>query len=169
MKLVTRLALLAIVLLAWCAVARPAAGPAQVRLTPDEALVVGLINSERKERNQEALLIDPVLVAVARRHSEDMARRQYFSHLAPPPEPRTPLDRYAAALGRPPKTVVGENIARADEPVMGMIHNGMMASPDHKANILDAEYVSLGVGIYAMDDGRVWVTQMLRGELPKTR
>ena len=142
---------------------------ARLLLTADEALVVRLINAERLEWGLEPLLGDGVLIRVAREHSRDMAERGYFAHLAPNRVARTPLDRYAAALGRRPDTVVAENIGRAGEPVMGMIHAFMMGSPAHKANILDPEYVRLGVGIHMLPDGRVWVTEMFRGPLPQTR
>lgn len=140
------------------------AEPPSPSLTPDELLTVQLINAERVERKLEPLHLDPILVEVARQHSEDMATRAYFDHLAPAPQPKTPMDRYAVAIGRKPEIVVGENIGHSAEPVMGIIHEYMMDSPEHRANILDAEYVSVGVGIYMLNDGRVWLTEMFRGE-----
>ena len=141
-----------------------AADQSSLSLTPDESLTLRLINAERTEHKLAPLLLDPVLVEVARQHSEDMATRDYFDHLAPAPEPKTPLDRYAVAIGRKPEMVVGENIGHSAEPVMGIIHECMMGSPEHRANILDSEYVGVGVGIYMLNDGRVWVTQMFRGD-----
>ena len=139
----------------------------QASLTPDEALILRLINEERRERNLASLELDPVLVKVAREHSLDMARRGYFGHLSPAPDATTPLDRYASALGRrPEEAVVGENVGRAPQPVMGMMHLYMMESPEHRANILDAEYARVGVGIHALEDGRVWLTEMFRGQAP---
>ncbi len=138
----------------------------QVALSSDEALLVRLINQERLERELSALELDPRLVAAARKHSRDMATRSYFSHLAPAPRPRTPADRYAAEIGRRPEVVVGENIGRADQPLMGLIHARMMESRDHRANIIDFEYALMGVGVYAQADGRVWVTQVFRGPSP---
>ena len=138
----------------------------QVSLTPDEALVLRLMNEERSQRNLSLLDLDPVLVKVAREHSLDMARRGYLGHLSPAPEVTTPLDRYASALGRRPEVIVGENVGRAPQPVMGMMHLYMMESPDHKANILDVDYARVGVGIHALDDGRVWLTEMFLGPVP---
>ena len=132
-------------------------------LTADEALVVQIVNEERRANGLQALQLDALLVQVAREHSSDMASRGYFGHLAPWPSPRTPLDRYAAALGRTPEEIVGENIGRADQPLMAVIHEQMMASPAHKANIVDTDYVRVGVGIYTAADGRVWVTEMFTG------
>ena len=174
MKVVKQFLLLVCVTTWVCRLGLPAAEPtcaepSKVSLTPDEALLMRLLNAEREERGERPLLLDPVLVEVARQHSADMARRGYFSHVEPPPTRRTPLDRYAAALGRRPRTVIGENIGQADQPIMGMIHERMIASPQHKANILDPEYAGLGVGIYALDGGRVWVTEMFRGEMPEER
>jgi uncharacterized protein YkwD len=143
-----------------------AAKPPEAALTADEALVLRMINQERQGRELAPLELDPVLIKVAREHSQDMAERGYFGHLAPAPAPTTPLDRYAAAIGRKPREVVGENIGRSGEPVMAMIHESMMESPEHKANIVDVEYSRVGVGIYAMADGRVWVTEMFRGASP---
>jgi uncharacterized protein YkwD len=140
---------------------------ADVRLTQDEMLMLSCVNAERREKGLPLLAVDPVLVVVARQHSADMATRGFFSHVTPAPLRGTPVDRYAAALGRRPRTVVGENLGGCDSPMMGLIHAGMMASREHRANILDREYVSVGVGVYAMPDGRVWVTQMFRGELPR--
>jgi len=138
----------------------------QVSLTPDEALILRLINEERGRRHLASLELDPVLVKVAREHSLDMERRDYFGHLSPAPEATTPLDRYASALGRHPEAVVGENIGRAAQPLMGLMHLYMMKSPEHRANILDGEYARVGVGIHALDDGRVWLTEMFGGEFP---
>ncbi len=140
--------------------------PEQAALSSDEALLVRLINQERLERELPALELDPRLVGAARKHSRDMATRSYFSHLAPAPGPRTPADRYAAEIGRRPEVVVGENIGRADQPLMGLIHARMMESCDHRANIIDSEYNRVGVGMCALADGRVWVTEMFRGPSP---
>lgn len=136
----------------------------QVSLTPDESLLFNLINSERVTIGLPALNLDPILTDVARRHSSDMAKRNYFSHLEPQPNPLTPLDRYAKALGKQPDLVVGENLGRAEEPLMGMLHECMMKSPEHKANILDKEYTQIGVGIYMLPEGKVWITQMYAGK-----
>lgn len=149
----------------------PSASPlalivAPVRLSPDEALVLQIVNEERRAGGFRCLELDPTLVQAARAHSLDMARRGYFDHIAPAPAPTTPLDRYAAALGRRPEGVVGENIGRAAQPLMAVIHNQMMESQEHKANITDVEYVRMGVGVYEMADGRVWVTEMFSGDAP---
>jgi uncharacterized protein YkwD len=144
-------------------------GAAERGMTADEKLVFRLTNAERLERDLPPLQFDPLLMEVARRHSRDMAERGYFAHLAPPPAEATPLDRYAKALGRKVSGVVGENIGRADQPLMGKIHASLMGSPDHRANILDVEYTRVGVGIFALPDGQVWVTEVFHSEEEPSR
>jgi uncharacterized protein YkwD len=135
-----------------------------VTLTDDEALVLELLNQARAERRLPRLRLDPTLTSVAREHCADMAKRGYFSHFAPGLEPRSPLDRYAAAIGGTPTEVVGENLGRCEQPIMGLLHECLMRSPDHRANLLDQEYTRVGVGLMVRPDGRTWLTQLFCGE-----
>ena len=146
---------------------QPTAPPQQVTLTDDEALLLQLLNAERADHKLPPLKLDPVLTCVAREHCADMAKRGYFSHFEPGPDRRNPLDRYAAALGRPPTEVVGENLGCAGQPIMGMLHECLMKSPAHRANILDQEYTRVGVGLVVRPDGRTWLTQMFCGNARK--
>lgn len=105
-----------------------------------EEEMLRLVNRERMERNLPPLVIDIELRAVARMHSREMFARGYFSHQTP--EGLSPFDRmwragitFAAA---------GENLALA--PTVEMAHNGLMRSPDHRANILNPLFGSVGIG-----------------------
>ncbi len=142
--------------------------PKQVKLSDDETMVLQLLNAERADHKLPALKLDPVLTCVAREHCEDMVKRGYFSHFEPGPVRRSPLDRYAAAIGHPPTEVVGENLGCSEQPIMGMLHECLMGSPDHRANILDREYTRVGVGLVELADGRTWLTQMFCGNVRKT-
>lgn len=168
MRLVRQVLLLCLVGMGMASAASAPTESPQPALSADEALIVHMINAERTERGMTPLALDPLLIEVARAHSLDMAERGYFSHLAPDPLPSTPLDRYLSALeiASERSPLIGENIGRAGEPVMAVIHERMMASAEHRANILDREYARTGVGIYALPDGRVWLTEMFGGELP---
>jgi len=139
-------------------------GTVDRRMTADEQLSLRLINAERTERDLLPLRFDPVLMKVARSHSRDMAERSYFAHISPPPDETNPFERYENALGRKFRAVVGENVGRAEQPLMGQIHASLMESPEHRANILDVEYTRVGVGVFTFPDGHVWITQMFRGE-----
>jgi uncharacterized protein YkwD len=135
-----------------------------VKLSCDETLILALLNAERAQCKLPPLRLEATLTRVAREHCADMAKREYFSHFEPGPERRSPRDRYAAAIGKPPTEVVGENLGRAEQPIMGELHEGLMSSPDHRANVLDREYTRVGVGLLVQHEGRTWLTQMFCGE-----
>ena len=84
--------------------------------------------------------------------SDDMAARGFFDHTDP--DGRTPWDRAAKAgvqgLG-------GENIARGQADARAVM-DAWMNSPGHRANILNCEYKSLGVGVH-FGPGGPWWTQ----------
>ena len=50
----------------------------------------------------------------------------------------------------------GENLAFA--PDVGTAHTGLMNSPGHKANILNCDFTTLGVGVH-FGSGGPWWTQ----------
>lgn len=127
------------------------------RPRPDlENQMLDLLNEERVKANLPALTLDEELTPVARRHSEDMFARGYFSHVSP--EGSTPFDRIRAADIR--FLVAGENLAIAQN--LSLAHQGLMDSPGHRANILRKAFGRVGIGI--LDGGRygLMVTQKFR-------
>lgn len=70
--------------------ARPAVEPRSL-----EIRVTELINAERVKAKLKPLKVDPKLSEIARRHSEDMARRGFFDHLNP--DGQGPTERGLAA------------------------------------------------------------------------
>ncbi len=61
--------------------------PEQNQLTIDvnsEAQMVTYVNGEREKQGLGFLRIDEDLTAIARKHSQDMFERRYFSHFSPP-------------------------------------------------------------------------------------
>ncbi len=136
-------------------------------VTTPELKLFDLINQEREAVGEQTLTLDPLLIDVARKHSEDMCVRGYFDHYAPAPGPVTPMDRYIAALqARPDYAMVGENIyyrsvTDSDEASAFEAHDAFMHSPGHRANVLQALYTKVGVGIYRNPQtGEFWVTEM---------
>ncbi|WP_205499990.1 CvpA family protein [Rufibacter psychrotolerans] len=124
---------------------------------PDlEAEMLELVNRERAKENLEPLRADTLLRAVARRHSEDMFRRGYFSHYTP--EGWSPFDRIRKA--RVPFRLAGENLALA--PTLTIAHEGLMNSPGHRANILRDRFGRVGIGILQGSDRRLMITQNFR-------
>lgn len=124
---------------------------------PDlEARMLEMVNEERTRHGLKPLTADPEMTGVARLHSRDMFARGYFSHNTP--EGKDPFDRMRAQGVR--FLTAGENLALAQ--TLRMAHNGLMNSPGHRANILNASYGRLGIGIL---DGGIYglmVTQNFR-------
>jgi uncharacterized protein YkwD len=114
------------------------------------AATLCLVNRERTSRGERALNADRDLQQAAQAHSQDMAAADYFEHDGRGGS--TPLTRMRAAgyifsshLGY----AIGENIAWATlwMATPKAIVAGWMASPGHRANILDATFRDSGVGV----------------------
>ena len=119
------------------------------------------VGSERLARHLRKLEVNPILAEVAREHSLEMWRKDYFDHISPTPEMKTPMTRYLKRLGRTPKWArLGENLFYCSivDPDRG--HKCLMSSATHRENILDDQYEQIGVGAYVSPDGRLWVTQL---------
>lgn len=95
---------------------------------------------------------DSGLASLATAFSDDMASRDFFDHTDP--DGATPWDRAKAAgitdLG-------GENIARGQANAQSVM-DSWMNSPGHKANILNCDFKTLGVGVH-FGSGGPWWTQ----------
>ncbi|MFF2786893.1 CAP domain-containing protein [Streptomyces sp. NPDC058049] len=116
----------------------------------EESAVVELVNQERALAGCGPVRANPPLAALAGAFSLDMATRGFFSH--EDPEGNSPWDRATKAgvsgLG-------GENIARGQGDAEAVM-KAWMNSPDHKANILNCEFRTLGVGVQVADGGPWW-------------
>ncbi len=106
----------------------------------DEEKMLELVNIERTSRGLDPLEMDDKLIEVARAHSKDMFQRGYFAHNTP--DGKTPFDRMDQAGIK--YFQAGENLALA--PDVEIVHNGLMNSPGHKANILTPEFKKIGIG-----------------------
>ncbi|MFE7543597.1 CAP domain-containing protein [Streptomyces platensis] len=125
--------------------------------TPDaqssaESQVLSLVNQERAQAGCSPVTADEELAGLAQDFSDDMARRGFFDHTDPDGD--TPWDRAEDAgiddLG-------GENIARGQANAQSVM-DSWMNSPGHRANILNCEYKTLGVGAH-FGAGGPWWTQ----------
>jgi len=106
-----------------------------------ETGMLALVNAERLKRGLKALHADPELRTVARRHSNDMFNRGYFSHISP--EGLSPFDRMTSE--HVSFLLAGENLALAQ--TLKIAHAGLMKSPGHRANILNPGFGRLGIGV----------------------
>jgi len=94
---------------------------------------------------------------VARRHSKDMAKKDYFEHVNI--KGQSPSDRLKTA--RVTDSISGENLAKIGgypEPVFEA-EEGLMRSPGHRANILNKNYNCVGIGIIKSRTGVYYFTQ----------
>lgn len=113
-------------------------------LSVDEATeqqMLVLVNQERQKFGLKILVMDSEIMKVARAHSKDMWEREYFSHINPDGE--TPFDRMSKAGIKFSRA--GENLALA--PTVEMAHQGLMNSPGHRRNILDPNFLRVGIGV----------------------
>lgn len=120
--------------------------------TQAEAAVLLLVNEERAKAGCSPVAANSDLAKLAEIFSKDMALRGYFDHTDP--DGADPWDR-AAALGI--TGLGGENIARGQATAEAVME-AWMSSPGHKANILNCDFKTLGVGVH-LGDGGPWWTQ----------
>ncbi len=142
----------------------------RLSLSDEEARFVELTNAERLRLRLPPLEIDPVLVEAARRHSREMAEKDYFSHESPTPELKTPMRRYLAALGaRPDYAMVAENLFYCSRVDVNRGIQALLESTYHRENMLNPAYEYVGVGIHEGRDGSFWVTQMFLRRTPPAK
>jgi uncharacterized protein YkwD len=126
-----------------------------------EAATFCLVNAQRKQRGRHALRQNADLARSSARHSADMIAENYFDHVSPAGE--TPLARIKASTYLPLHSVylVGENIALGTMQLStpAAIVGSWMKSPDHRANILNADFRDTGVGVVAQAPSRYSVGQ----------
>jgi uncharacterized protein YkwD len=117
-----------------------------------EAEVLKLVNQERAKVGCSPVTPNGPLRKLAEAFSEDMAARNFFDHTDP--DGKDPWQR-AAGLGI--TDLGGENIARGQATPQDVM-DAWMNSPGHRANILNCDFTTLGVGVH-FGSGGPWWTQ----------
>ncbi len=108
------------------------------------------LNQARQQHGLSPLQWNDTLAHVALRHSQGMATAGNLTHELPgePPVMQrlsvVPLDRS------------GENVANNTD--FAKVHASFMASPPHRANILNPQYNEVGIGVVKQGD-LYWVTE----------
>lgn len=145
-------------------------GAEDVRLTREiaegEGLLIYLANAERARRGLRLLTPHDRLAGVARDHSREMSRLEYFSHRSPKAATRTPTDRFRRAFGFEPECIA-ENLSRMwSRPLWAFnldnlrdSHEGLMESDGHREAILWDRPTHIGVGIAVNEQGDYWITE----------
>ncbi|MFI7142647.1 CAP domain-containing protein [Streptomyces massasporeus] len=131
---------------------KPSASAALSGESSAAAQVLSLVNEERAKVGCSPVAANSALQSLAQNYSEDMAARGFFDHTDP--DGSTPWDRAEKAgisnLG-------GENIARGQADAAAVM-DAWMNSPGHRANILNCDFKTLGVGV-EFGSGGPWWTQ----------
>ena len=118
-----------------------ASGLAQQKTLNAERELFNAVNRERKAQGLPSLMLDDALTEAARKHAERMAERRTVSHQLPG-EPTLPSRAKAAGAHF---TWLSENVDQG--PDASAIHQSFMKSPQHRANILDSDMDSVGIGV----------------------
>lgn len=137
-----------------------------------ELKMLRLLNRDRGRNRLRALFMQDDLRNVARKHSKDMAKLDYFEHENP--LGHTHADRYK--MERITEVVSGENLAKISGYPLP-VHRaeiGLMNSPGHRANILNKAYNCVGIGVHKSEKKVYYFTQnfayrplILLGKIPK--
>ena len=129
--------------------------PDPSQYTSQEEEVLRLVNAERSKQGLKLLKMNWELSRIARLKSEDMAIKKYFDHQSP--TYGSPFDMIKS-FGIKYQTA-GENIAMGQK-TPAAVMTGWMNSPGHRANILNANFAELGIGIAKNSSGTLYWTQM---------
>ncbi|MEI7031076.1 CAP domain-containing protein [Streptomyces pratensis] len=114
------------------------------------AEVLALVNQERATAGCSPLATSAPLTSLAQSFSEDMAARGFFAHTDPDGD--TPWDRAEQAGVR---GLAAENIARGQADAQAVVA-AWMASEGHRANILNCDYTTIGIGVHEGSGGPWW-------------
>jgi len=155
-----------------------------IRVSDLERRIHDLINSERAIATAPPLKLEEPLSAIARAHSTDMARRNFFDHVNP--EGLDPAERGRRA-GYPCRKVYSEYFTEglAENIYQGSLYRriiisgaeksyewysteelardavkGWLNSSGHKRNLLDKRYERTGMGASIAPDRKVYITQV---------
>ncbi len=121
--------------------------------------VVRLVNVERSKRGLSELSFNTELSNVATLKSQDMINKNYFDHTSPTyGSPFDMMKQFNISY-----RTAGENIAKGQRTPAEVV-NSWMNSPGHRANILNANFTDIGIGVAKSSNGTLYWTQMFIGK-----
>jgi uncharacterized protein YkwD len=152
--------LLCALAVAWCVSPGGAAGtdpkgPPALKLSPSEKELLELTNQARKKADLPPLKPDPVLFAVARAHSANMAKKGQMKHVLDGKDVDNRLDDAGYDFAS-----AGENIGTARKAPLAAVMKGWMESKGHRENILKPKFEEIGIGIVEDGKGTTYYTQV---------
>jgi uncharacterized protein YkwD len=157
-------------------------GKPRITVSELEKRVHQLINEERRKQGLPVLAWNNALSKIARKHSGDMAKRNYFSHHSPEGHDflyRYKQEGYSCALAVDDRVYLGaENIFQNNlydrivyvnevphyawssmVKIAETTVQGWMNSPGHRKNILTPHWKTEGIGVVISPDDKVYITQ----------
>ena len=184
MRVRISLAIISMLYISLSATAIQKAEKPDIRITELERRIHELINKERRSKNLGALRFEDKLSNIARAHSTDMARRDFFNHVNP--DGRNATERGERAgytcrkdFGSHFTQGLGENLYQGNlyssvrtqgtkktyawntmDDIARHAVAGWMKSSGHRKNILQKTYDRTGIGIDVSRDDKVYVTQV---------
>jgi uncharacterized protein YkwD len=123
--------------------------PSAVNMRYTRRATLCLVNAERRARGLRPLRANARLARASLGHAKDMVVRSYFSHFSLSGENFVVRIRRSGYFRGTGSWTVGENLAWGVGPAAtpSQIVQAWMASPAHKANILNGRFRELGIGI----------------------
>lgn len=106
---------------------------------------VGRLNDLRAEHGLNPLAVDPALTEIARDWATQMAGANQISHR-----------RNLTAVAPSNWLVLGENVGAG--PAVTPVHDALVASPTHYANLVNPRFRQVGVGVVVVG-GKLFVAQ----------
>jgi len=115
--------------------------------TAKERQVLDMINDDRAEEGLDPLRLDLTLTKLARMKAADLVENNVFSHTSPTyGNPIQMLKSYGITYKS-----MGENLGTAGN--IWVVHYRLLASPGHRANIMDPDFTHVGIGIVPNGSG----------------
>jgi uncharacterized protein YkwD len=125
---------------------------AQKDSNPSTQELFDSVNRERKAANLPSLKWDTRLADAAGKHADAMAQHDVISHQVPGEESLSSRVKAAGVFF----SWLSENVDAGESAVA--VHAQFMKSKAHRANILDNEMDSVGIGV-TEKNGRLFVTE----------
>jgi len=142
-----------------------AAHPRIKHLREVERQILRYTNEARRKNSLPLVDWDEGLMSVARAHSDDMLRRNFFSHENFGPRVAPVIAGTASRAGENIFGGSGQDYADA-RLIARNIVDGWMTSPSHRLNILKQDYTHMGAGVSVLGK-EIRATQVFLARRPK--
>ena len=133
--------------------------PTPTDLNAEETKAFALLNGERARGGLQPLLVDPVLLFVARARANDMIARGFYSHI----DPVTGERAAKAMLARLGVNMIASENFYSNRPYNdGFVQRAMtwfMDDPPHRNNIMLPQWNRAGVGVAGSAGGIAVIAQ----------